>query len=151
MLTSDAVKGKLSGFFPDSSVETAQRFSSNGVVEESENSQRREKFNLSLPPELMAELNKFAEPFGPKRKWVAFATAVLLLAEAPESVQKTYAKRVREADWDGSFADLVRQAKERHKRAVPSFVISGELGDGNAKQTDRRRARSRRKAPDGKP
>lgn len=145
MHLSDARKGKLSGFFPDSSIEGAQGFSSNGVVEESEDSKKREKFNLSLPPELMAELNRFSETFGPKRKWVGFATAVLMLVEAPESVQKDFSRRVREAEWEGTFPDLVREAKERRKHAVPSYIISGELG-GKATPKARPPAQTPRRA-----
>lgn len=103
----------------------------NGVVE-NETSGGREKFNLSLPPELMEELNRIAARFGSKRKWLVFAAAALRLIEAGEEAQNLYVRQVSDADLNRTLGDLLREAKDTGKRGgVKKIVVSGSFPPKN--------------------
>lgn len=75
--------------------------------------EKDKKFNLALPPALMLEFNAIAKKYGPRKKRLAMAAAVLLLVEAGDAVQDQYAAAVARCDVDGGFGELVAAAKAK--------------------------------------
>lgn len=95
---------------------------SNTLVAES---QPKEKFNLSLPPKLKEGLDKVAERFGPKMKWLAFTSAVAMFLSADEEWRERVIDAVHAADLRGNYDDLV----ERLRRDAANSQTASRLPD----------------------
>lgn len=74
---------------------------------------KKEKFNISLPPELIVEFERIADRFGDKAKWKPFSAAVLMLLSASDNEQNEWAARAADADNRGIMAQLIAEAKSK--------------------------------------
>lgn len=129
MAISDDVKERLSGIFPQSSVDKPEVLPLDRVVEDSN---AREKFNLALPRPFAEELDRLAAGYGPGRKWLALSAAMLMLIEAPREVQDHFVERVMAADLKRSFRKLVDEAKKASAEGpAPDLEELGDGGGGN--------------------
>ena len=71
------------------------------------------KFNLELPIFLKSAIDKTATRWGPKRKWLALAAAIVAFLELDDDEQADYVRRVNEAEmgftsYDQLAADIQR-------------------------------------------
>ncbi len=85
----------------------------------------KEKFNLMLPVPLMEEFKRVAQPYGPKRKWLAVAAAMALFVQSPAELQEAYVQEIGSADLGVGFAELVRRAKSGDLHRAALERISG--------------------------
>lgn len=73
---------------------------------------QREKFNLSLEPELMKQFEELTKRYGSRKKWVSMSVAMLLLLDAPEEVREHLMGQVLSAEFRaGSLQELIEHAK----------------------------------------
>ncbi len=102
----------LSGIFPASSVDSAQRKDLNRVVEEID-SNERPKFNLQMPQPLMDEFSEVVKTFGPKHRWVVLSAAVAQFINSSDAVRREWVKRIRIAEIDRNYPELVKGLRDK--------------------------------------
>ncbi len=81
----------------------------------------KKKFNLSMPPAMAEAFEESAERFGPKRRWIACASAVYLWLNTPRDEQNKLEDLMMSADArPEKMAEIIAAMAGTAKRRVGS-------------------------------